>query len=101
MHPHPQHPNRHEQRQHAAYTDAHREALAYQIADAAVVADIETAAVPTLVDGQRWLDLRPMRDPREHCPEVLDQHEFAIEYALQRGLLEQRASAPHLVRIKR
>lgn len=86
---------------HAAFTDAQRDALAYQIADASVLADIESGAIATWIDGERWLDIRPMLDPREHSGEVIDMARQALQHAVTRGLVTQRLSVPHLVRIKR
>ena len=80
--------------------------LAHAVADRAVLADIETNAVQVLLPesptlGRRWLDLRPMVDPREVPAQVMDMHAEAIAYAHLRGLVVSHPAQPHLVRIVR
>jgi hypothetical protein len=62
---------------------------AFSIADAAVVSDIETNGISmgALPDGRRIYDVRPMLDPREQPPEVLDMVNQAVSYGMARGLL--------------
>ena len=73
--------------------------LQQRIADAAVIADIETACVRTGPAAHRLWDTRPMLDPREHCPESIDMAELALLYAELRGLITIDTLHPHLVRI--
>jgi hypothetical protein len=64
--------------------------LSFAIADAAVVADIQTnaAAAGRAADGRTIYDLRPLLDPREQPDEVIDMVEQSLCYAWQRGLLQ-------------
>lgn len=72
-----------------------------QIADRAVVSDIELSA--TSVPGQHhcWYDIRSMLDEREHSSPVVDMNTQALDYALLRGLIQRHADQTHLVRITR
>jgi hypothetical protein len=73
-----------------------------QIADQAVVCDIETGAVPVRdADDRRWYDVRPMLDEREHCTQMIDMATQGLAYALMRGLVQRHPTAAHLVRITR
>lgn len=74
-----------------------REALA--IADRAVLADIECEAVAEHIEGQRWYDTRPMLDPRERPADFIEMARQAIEYAVQRGLVERHHRSAYLVRV--
>jgi hypothetical protein len=74
---------------------------AASIADRAVVCDIESEAVHELEAGQRWYDIRPMLNEREHSPEFIDMNSEALAWAFARGLIEQHATRKHLVRIAR
>jgi hypothetical protein len=76
-------------------------ALAMRIASRAVICDIETEAVAVQIDGQRFYDVRPMLDPREHDSVCIDMAAEALSYALDAGLVEQHPATPHLVRINR
>lgn len=71
------------------------------IADAAVVGDIESEAIGIdLEDDERtWYDIRPMLDEREHAPPVIDQAVMALRYALSRGLISYHPTQAHLVRM--
>ena len=73
---------------------------ATQIADRAVVADIESEAVRTDRSG-RWYDVRPMLDEREHSPQCIDMATQALQYAVMRGLVQRDTEHAHLVRITR
>lgn len=73
--------------------------LAHQLADAWAVSDIECNSVSTELDGARWHDTRPMTDPREHAPEVVDMATAALAYARLRGLVQAHPQHAHLVRI--
>lgn len=74
---------------------------AYQIADAAAVADIEDNC-PSARDGSGllWYDTRPMLDSREYSPECIDMNRAALDHAAERGLIVRRLSEPHMVHIK-
>jgi len=85
----------------AAVSQAAADRRAYQIADQAAVADIESNCLSVRdASGQLWHDTRPMLDEREHCAEAIDMNRAALEHAAARGLIERRLSAPHIVRIK-
>jgi hypothetical protein len=71
------------------------------IADAAAVADIETEAVAVQNVHQRWYDVRPMLDVREHCGELIDLATETLAYAEQRGLIQRHLVERHMVRIVR
>ena len=71
------------------------------IADAAAVTEIESNAALVQLGEQRWYDIRPMLDPKQHPAEFLDVHVDHIAYAIQRGLVTRSATAPHLVRMAR
>jgi len=71
-------------------------AAAYLLADAAVIADIEECAVCV---GPRTYDVRPLLDPREHCPEVLDMYTLALSFARMRRLIESVPGQPGVVRL--
>jgi hypothetical protein len=71
---------------------------ALQIADTAVVCDIETEGTRIGSPTDRRWDVSAMFDPREHCQEFLDMAEQGIAYGLARGLLELEAEG-HVVRI--
>lgn len=74
-----------------------REALA--IADRAVLADIECEGVAEHMEGHRWYDTRPMLDPRERPDDMIEMAAQAIDYAVQRGLVERHHRCGHLVRV--
>jgi hypothetical protein len=72
-----------------------------QIADRAVVSDIELCAtwVAHLPGG--WYDTQPMLNEHEHSSPVIDMNAQALDYALMRGLIERHTGQAHLVRITR
>jgi hypothetical protein len=72
-----------------------------QIADRAVVSDIELSATCVPGESPRWYDTRPMLDDREHSSPIVDMNTQALDYALLRGLIVRHASQSHLVRITR
>lgn len=76
--------------------------LAHQIADRAVICDIECHAVRTRDYAERvcWY-IAPMLDAREHAPEVIDMMLQAIDYALQRGLISRHPAFKDVVYINR
>jgi hypothetical protein len=51
------------------------------------------------IDGRRWLDTRPMLDPRECCGETIDKNGRCLAHAIGSGLVARHAELPHLVRI--
>ncbi len=73
--------------------------LAHQLADDRTVTDIKSYSVGTEIDGTRWLDTRPMTDPRERAPEAVDIAVVALAYARLRGLVHTHPEHAHLVRI--
>lgn len=79
--------------------DAALVAQAFELANRAVISDIETEGVKVKLDGATWWDTRPMVDPQEHAPLVVDMARQAIDYALQAGLVTRHPYEHHLVRI--
>ena len=78
------------------------EALAYLLADRAVVADIESECATLWLDepqhGRRgWLDTRHMLSPAEHAPQFIDMARQTLDYALQRELFRRHTDQPHLL----
>jgi len=74
--------------------------MAHSLAALAVISDIESEAVRVhLPEPGRWYDTRPMLDPREHAPEIVDMATQALDYALQQGLVHRHSQQQHLVRI--
>lgn len=71
------------------------------IANAAVLADIETGGVRVWPAAApypgRWFDTRPMVDEREHAPHVVDMARRALAYALEAGLVQAHPLHRHLV----
>lgn len=74
---------------------------AFAIANTAVVADIEMECHQVMLGGWVFYDTRPMVDPNEHDPQVVDMARQAIDYALQAGLAMQHPTRPELLRILR
>jgi hypothetical protein len=74
--------------------------LAHQIADRAVVCDIESEGhLQTDEHGRRWYDTRPMLDPREQPSDFIEMAKQALSYALDRGLVFPHPAHVYLVRI--
>jgi hypothetical protein len=74
--------------------------MAHRIADRAVVADIESEAVPhTDAQGLIWSDTSCMLDPREMCDDFVEMNTQALDYAQQRGLITRHPKFGHLVLI--
>lgn len=75
------------------YDPAMVQRLSYAIADAAVVADIETNAAHAgrSAEGRAIYDLRPLLDEREQPPEVIDMLHESLCYAFARGLITPAA----------
>lgn len=75
-------------------------AMAQALADRAVIADIECAAIAeTDAQGRRWHDTRPMLDPREQPDVCIEMTLQALSYAHERGLISPHPQHSHLVRI--
>ena len=64
------------------------EAAERMLAEAAVVADIESEGVHLPGDTPRLYDVRPMMDEREHHFISIDMNAIALAYAQWRGLIE-------------
>jgi hypothetical protein len=62
---------------------------------------IQQRGWPENIDGQRWLDTRPMLDEREVGLRMKDQARVALAHALQRRLVERHPVHAHLVRAAR
>lgn len=71
--------------------------LGTQIADRAVVADLED--LPLEPDGYR--DTRPLLSPHEHCPEFIDMNTQALAYADLRRLIQRDPHYHYRIRILR
>lgn len=71
---------------------------AFAIANAAVVADIQSNAVRVTLQGMTFWDVRAMTDPHEHDGQVIDMAQQAIDYALAAGVAMQHPTQKHLVR---
>jgi hypothetical protein len=72
-----------------------------RLLDQFIISDIEANAVHVEglgLPGERWYDVRPMLDLREHCPELVDMAQLGLEQGLRRGVLVSAPSAPHYVR---
>lgn len=84
---------------HFTKTELHMMALARIIANRNVIADVEeNCPRVNLGDGGTWRDTRPMVDPREHAPEVIDMASQALDYATGSGLLARHPAQTYLVR---
>ena len=80
----------------AEYSD-----MARKLAGMYLQSDVETNC-PVAIrsqDGAVWRDTRPMLDPREHCPQLLDINRAIINYGLAVGMLAAHPHTPHLVRV--
>lgn len=80
--------------------------LAYSIADATVISDLEDLPVELTAWGTAptapevaWRDTRPWLDEREHAPQVVDMARQALYYADLRRLIARHPEHPYLVRI--
>ena len=71
--------------------------IAFEVANRAVVSDIESEGHRVELDGRTWWDTRPMTDPHEHAPEVIDMATQAIQYAVGTGLAAVHPQRPYLV----
>lgn len=78
-------------------------ALSLQIADRAVIGDIESEGTKLTGDDPNagYWDISAMLNPNEQPPEVIDMNTQAIEYALERGLVRSHDVRPNLLRIVR
>lgn len=68
--------------------------------------DVELHCSPVHLDAEgdglgygRWWDTRPMLDPHEHSPELIDMAQVALDHGLHIGALQQHPARPYLVRI--
>jgi hypothetical protein len=76
--------------------------LAHQIADRAVICDIESEGIrQTDEQGRRWYDTRPLLDPREQPDDCIEMFRQALAYAHERGLISPHPQHAHLVRFTR
>lgn len=74
--------------------------LAHQLADRAVVTDIESDGIAqTDEHGRKWYDTRPMLDEREMPADFVEMNRQALEYAQQRGLVIPHPQHSYLVRV--
>lgn len=71
------------------------------IADRACVSDIECEGAKCALPGseQRWYDVRPMIDEREHASEFCDMNRQSIDYAIARKLAVQHPELPYMLRL--
>jgi len=77
-------------------------ASALQLADRAVVCDVETEGIRCPAPaGAPVYDITPMFDSREHSPEFLDMASQGIAYGVGRGLFELLPELPVRVRLLR
>lgn len=76
-------------------------AIAFTLANQAVISDIESEAAKVMQYGLTWYDIRPMLDPREHTSQVIDMAGLALGYALSSGLVVRHPEQEHLVRVAR
>lgn len=60
---------------------------AMRLAVEAVRVDIRSEAAPVVIDGEEWLDVRPMLDTREHSPAQVDQFALAFAFGQWAGCL--------------
>jgi hypothetical protein len=68
------------------------------IGNQAVIETVECEAVRVqLPEPGRWYDTRPMLDPREHAPQVIDMAAEALSYGETAGLLRRHTAHRHLV----
>ena len=74
---------------------------ALQIADQAVLCDIECEGQQIGASSERRWDVSAMFDANEHSPEVIDMAEEGIAYAVSRGLVEIESRRRFTVRILR
>lgn len=72
---------------------------AFDLANAAVIADVQSACPCVKLDGLTWWDSRPMVDPREHPPAVIELAQAALQFGLTTGLLGVHPQRPYLLHI--
>lgn len=71
-----------------------------KLLDAYIVCDVESYGVRARHHGQpgeRWYDVRPMLDEREHAPEFIDMAQLAIEQGVASGVLRRDPALPYMV----
>lgn len=74
---------------------------ALQIADQAVLCDVETEGRQIGTPSERRWDVSAMFDENEHSPEFIDMAEQGIAYGVMRGLLGMDTKRRWTVRILR
>jgi hypothetical protein len=79
---------------------AEQSRLAHCLADAFAVSDIEDNAYPVEIDGETWLDVRPMLDTTRQAAELVEIAKQSVAYARLRGLTAQHEEHTHLVRLQ-
>lgn len=72
---------------------------AIRLANALVVADVQSYGHSVQIDGATWWDVRPMVDPNEHAPQAIDQSRMVIDYGLGVGLLVAHPTQQHHVQV--
>lgn len=70
-----------------------------QLADRAVITDIEVHGIRVRTAPGRVYDVRPMLDQRECSPECVEMARQALAWAQARGLVEFDPALPHLARL--
>jgi hypothetical protein len=66
-----------------------------------VTADVENCEQVTVPGegGTLWLDISPLVDPREHCPQVIDMASEALALGFALRVLHAHPRFAHLVRV--
>lgn len=73
-----------------------------KLLDAFIVSDVECNGCRVHSHGQpeeRWYDVRPMLDPREHSEEFIDMAQLGIEQGIARGVIRRDAQHAHLLQV--
>lgn len=73
--------------------------LAYQIANRAVLLEIESEGYRIHLDGGTWWDTRPMLDVAIQGPAGVDLHTESLAFAITTRIVERHPEQAHLVRI--
>lgn len=64
----------------------------------AVIETIESECVRVhLAEPGRWYDTRPMLDPHEHAPQIIDEAAEALSYAESAGLVRRHPEQRYIV----
>lgn len=72
---------------------------AIKLATAFVVSDVECHGNRVEIDGATWWDIRPMVDPNEYPPAMIDQAQMAIDFGLGSGALLAHPTQPLHVQV--